>query len=372
MPVSSVLFFCLGAAAGLVVAWALASARSRERVAVAESQAVSAEARGQAIEQLMANEQARRDDMDVRHKAVAELVRPLSDQLEGYRQQTAELERQRLGDLGQVKDHLTRLTNHTQQIAGALRSTHTRGRWGEITLRRTAELAGLAEHVDFREQQGAEGGRLRPDMRVQLPGEREIVIDAKVPLDGYLKALEAADDDARGAALAEHASHLRRHVDALAGREYQSRLSASHDFVVLFLPHDALLGAATEKQRDLVEYALGKDIVFATPTTLFALLKVVAHNWREEQLAKNAEDIVGLAEQMQERLVTFVDHFARLGLSLGKSVDTFNKALNSFEKRVLPTSRKIRELGASRSKALPEIEAVTTQPQEPRRQELTS
>lgn len=372
MPVSSVLLICLAAAAGLAVGWVLAAARSRGKLAAAEAQTVSADARREAVEQLMANDQARRDDMDLRHKAVAELVRPLSEQLEGYRQQTAELERLRLGDLGQVKDHLTRLTNHTQQIAGALRSTHTRGRWGEITLRRTAELAGLSDHVDFREQQGADGGRLRPDMRVHLPGAREIVIDAKVPLDGYLKALESANDDERGAALGEHANHLRRHVDALAGREYQSRLSGSHDFVVLFLPHDALLGAATEKQRDLVEYALGKDIVFATPTTLFALLKVVAHSWREEQLAKNAEEIVGLAEQMQDRLVTFVDHFARLGLSLGKSVDTFNKALNSFEKRVLPTSRKIRELGASRSKPLPELEAVTAQPQEPRRPQLES
>lgn len=361
MMTSALIYFCLGASLGAALAWLLTRARTK-----------AAEARAETLERLGLFQQSLGDDLDGRQKAIEEMVRPLAEQLDSYRKQTSELERTRLGDLGQVKDHLTRLTAHTQQIAGALRSTHTRGRWGEITLRRTAELAGLSGHCDFSEQVGSAGGKLRPDMQVHLPGEREIVIDAKVPLDGYLKALEAGDDAERKNALREHAGYLRRHVDALAGREYQSQLPGSHDFVVLFLPHDALLGAACEQDRQLTEYAMRKDVVFATPTTLFALLKVVAHGWREEQLAQNAEEIVGLAEVMQERLVTFADHFQRLGASLGKSVNAYNDALGSFEARVLPTSRKIRELGASRSKPLPEIEAIDLQPREPRRPELSS
>jgi DNA recombination protein RmuC len=372
MTASTLLFFVSGCALGAGLDWLVLRARAAAQLQVTESRAVAAEARADTLERLGSFQQTLTDDFDGRQKAIEELVRPLSEQLAGYREQTAELERTRLGDLGQVKDHLTRLTDHTQQIAGALRSTHTRGRWGEITLRRTAELAGLSAHCDFSEQVGSEGGKLRPDMRVHLPGGREIVIDAKVPLDGYLKALEAADDAGRANAMREHAAFLRRHVDALAGREYQSRLSGSHDFVVLFLPHDALLGSACEHDRTLTEHALRKDVVFATPTTLFALLKAVANGWREEQLAKNAEEIVSLAEVMQERLVTFADHFQRLGGSLGKAVDTFNKALGSLETRVLPTSRRIRELGASRSKPLPEIAAIDVQPREPRRPELSS
>jgi DNA recombination protein RmuC len=161
-------------------------------------------------------------------------------------------------------------------------------------------------------------------------------------------------------------------VDVLASREYHAQLSDALDFVVLFLPHDALLAAACEHQRDLVEYALGKNVVFATPTTLFALLKAVAHGWREEQLARNAQEIMAVATEMQDRLVTFAGHFAKLGGTLGRAVGSFNDALGSLESRVLPHARRIRDMGAAGAKPLPDVEALDVQPREPRRPELTN
>ena len=365
MTALTLLWFAIGLALGSLLAWLAARARAEGRIQAAE-------ARADALERLGLVQQGLNDDFEGRHKAIEELVRPLSEQLAGYREQTVEIEKARLGDLGQVKDHLTRLTDQTTLIAGALRSTHARGRWGEITLRRTAELAGLSPHCDFDEQVAGEGGRLRPDMRVHLPGGHQIVIDAKVPLDGYLAHVEAADDATRASALASHAFNLKRHVDALASRDYAGRVAESLDFVVLFLPHDALLAAASEHDRKLLEYALEKSVVFATPSTLFALLKTVANAWREERLARNAEEVIGLAEQMQDRLVTFAEYFAALGGSLGKAVKSYNKALGSFESRLLPTSRRIRELGASGSKQVPEIAPLDEPPREPKPPELPS
>lgn len=358
-------WFAIGLAVGAALAWLALRARAEGRI-------LAAEARAEAAERFGALQQTVNESLDERHKAVAELVRPLGEALEGYRKQTAELEEKRLGDLGQVKNHLRELTGQTAQIAQALRSPHARGRWGELTLRRTVELAGLSPHCDFDEQVGSEGGRLRPDMRVHLPGGRQIVIDAKAPLDGYLASLEAASDDERSRALAGHAAQVKRHVETLASREYAARLPEALDFVVLFLPHDALLAAACEQQRDLVEFALAKGVVFATPSTLFALLCAVAQGWREEQLARNAHEIVDLAQEMQDRLVTFAEHFGRVGSALGKAVDHFNDALGSFEARVLPQSRRIRELGASGTKQLPEIAPLDGQPREPRAPELSN
>lgn len=355
MTALSLLWFGIGLAVGAALAWLAVRARAEGRV-------LAAEARADALERLGAFQQTLSDDFDGRHKAIEELVGPLVTQLAGYREQTEALEKARLGDLGQVKDHLTRLTNNTQQIAGALRSTHTRGRWGEITLRRSAELAGLSAHCDFSEQRSSDGGRMRPDMEVHLPGGREIVIDAKVPLDGYLEAIEADSDAERARHMGRHAAAVRRHVDVLASREYQAKLTDALDFVVLFLPHDALLAGACEQQNDLVEYAFGKHVVFATPTTLFALLKSVAHGWREEQLATNAREILSVAQEMQDRLVIFAQHFAKLGVSLGRAVGSFNDAVGSFQSRVLPQARRIREMGAPGSKQLPEVEAVDVHP----------
>jgi DNA recombination protein RmuC len=329
MTILALIWFAIGLAVGAALAWLAVRSRAEGRVHAAE-------ARAEAV-------------------MMADLVKPLADALESYRKRTEELEEKRLGDLSQVNDRLRELTGRTAQIASALRSPHTRGRWGELTLRRAAELAGLSAHCDFDEQRASDGGRLRPDMRVHLPGGRQIVIDAKVPLDGYLAAIDSSSEEERGRALASHAGQVKRHIEALAARDYGAQLPEALDFVVLFLPHDALLATACEHQRDLVEYALAKGVVFATPSTLFALLAAVALGWREEQLAQNAKEIVGLAQEMQDRLMTFAEHFGRLGGALG-----------SFEARVLPQSRRIRELGASGTKQLPEIAPIDTQPRESR------
>jgi DNA recombination protein RmuC len=352
-------WFAIGLALGALLAWLALRARAEGRIRAAE-------ARAEAAERVGALQHTLSESLDERHQAVAELVRPLGEALEAYRKQTAELEEKRLGDIGQVRSHLRELLGQTSQIAQSLRSPYTRGRWGELTLRRTVELAGLSPHCDFDEQVGSEGGRLRPDMRVHLPGGRQIVIDAKAPLDGYLAAVEAESDDERSRALAGHAAHVKRHVEALASREYAAQLPEALDFVVLFLPHDALLAAACEQQRDLVEFALAKGVVFATPSTLFALLCAVAQGWREEQLARNAHAIVTLAQEMQDRLAVFAEHFGRLGGALGKAADHFNAALASFEARVLPQARRIRELGAAGTKPLPEIAPLDGHPREPR------
>jgi DNA recombination protein RmuC len=348
MTILALIWFAIGLAVGAALAWLAVRSRAEGRVHAAEARAEAVMSLGE------------------RHQAVADLVKPLADALESYRKRTEELEEKRLGDLSQVNDRLRELTGRTAQIASALRSPHTRGRWGELTLRRAAELAGLSAHCDFDEQRASDGGRLRPDMRVHLPGGRQIVIDAKVPLDGYLAAIDSSSEEERGRALASHAGQVKRHIEALAARDYGAQLPEALDFVVLFLPHDALLATACEHQRDLVEYALAKGVVFATPSTLFALLAAVALGWREEQLAQNAKEIVGLAQEMQDRLMTFAEHFGRLGGALGKAVDHFNAALGSFEARVLPQSRRIRELGASGTKQLPEIAPIDTQPRESR------
>jgi DNA recombination protein RmuC len=358
MTALDLLSFAIGLALGGLLAWFAVAARAEGRIRAAE-------ARAEAADRFSAQQQTASDDIMLRQQAVAELVRPLADALESYRKQTSELEEKRLREVGDVGTQIRALGGELARANAALRSAHVRGRWGELTLRRTAELAGLSGHCDFSEQVGVEGGRLRPDMRVHLPGGREIVIDAKVPLDGYLNALEAKSDEERARALGAHAQSLRRHVDVLASRDYAAQLPDAFDFVVLFLPHDALLASACEQQRDLVELALAKGVVFATPSTLYALLAAVARGWREEQLSQNAEQIVGLAEEMQDRLAIFADRFGKLGAAVNRAAVAFNEALGSFEQRLLPQARRIRELGASGTKELPELEPVEERAREP-------
>jgi DNA recombination protein RmuC len=354
-PLSLAVGAALGAllAALAVAAWTVGRARA-------------AEARAEATERFAALRNAADEDLAAHQAAVSELVRPLAESLEAYRRHTSELEDRRLRELGDVGSQLRTLGGELARVGSALRSAHVRGRWGEVTLRRTAELAGLSAHCDFSEQAASDGGRLRPDMRVQLPGGREIVIDAKVPLDGYLDAVAAAAEPDRVRALAVHASSLRRHVEALAARDYAAQLPDALDFVVLFLPHDALLAAACERQPDLVEFALARGVVFATPSTLFALLAAVARGWREERLAESAREIVGLAEEMQDRLAIFAERFARMGAAVNGVVTAFNAALGSLEQRLLPQARRLRELGAAGTRALPDVPPVDDRAREPR------
>ena len=248
----------------------------------------------------------------------------------------------------------------------ALQSHRVRGRWGEITLRRTAELAGMSSYCDFTEQERGEteDNRLRPDMVVRLPAGRSIVVDSKAPLAAFLDAMDASTEQEREAALDRYAAQVRTHVTQLASKEYWGQFPSAPEFVVLFIPNDSFLGAAAERDRGLIESALGKSIVFATPTTLFALLFAVERGWRQDQMSQNAEKVSGLGQELYDRMATLVDHLNKIGGSLGKAVESYNAAVGTFEGRIFPSARKFRELGAGGKKEIEDLliidEAVRT------------
>jgi DNA recombination protein RmuC len=236
----------------------------------------------------------------------------------------------------------------------ALRRPEVRGQWGELTLRRLAELAGMVEHCDFFEQQQVSGeeGQLRPDMIVRMPDSRDIVVDAKTPLDGYLSAVEANDDATRDSELLRHARKVRERVRELSGKAYWSQFSHAPDFVVMFIPGDQFLSAALDKDKALLEDALRQKVILATPTSLVALLRAVAYGWRQEVLAENADKIRELGEELYNRLATFGQYLGKLGNSLNSSVNHYNKAISSFDARVIPGARKFSEMGISTKKEL--------------------
>jgi len=320
-----------------------------------------------AAERFRSLQEAAASDLDGRHRAVTDLVGPLREALAAYQREARDLERSRADQTGRLSEQLRALASETSKLASALRSPNARGRWGELTLRRTAELAGLSAHCDFDEQATLPGaaGAARPDMLVRLPAGREIAVDAKAPLEAYLDAAEAETEGARSAALERHARHVRRHVDTLASREYHAMLERTPAFVVLFLPDDGFLSGAVRVDRALVEYALGRGVVVATPATLYALLSAVAQGWREEALAENTRHILALSREMDERLGTFVDHLARLGGTLGRTVEHYNAAVGSLESRVLSQARRMRELGVDGRKDLDAPRAIETSPRVP-------
>jgi DNA recombination protein RmuC len=252
------------------------------------------------------------------------------------------------------------LQGETRNLVQALRRPEVRGQWGEMTLRRLAELAGMVDHCDFLEQQSvdAEAGRLRPDMVIRLPDRRDIVVDAKTPLDAYLTAVEASDEQTRKTQLERHARNVRQRVRELAGKAYWNQFSDSPDFVVLFIPGEQFLAAALEIDHKLLEEALAQQVILATPGSFVALLRAVAYGWRQEALAKNAEVIREIGQDLYTRLTTFSEHLAKLGRSLDSSVDSFNRAVGSFDNRVLPGARRFVELGIQTRKPIPEPDQI--------------
>ena len=242
------------------------------------------------------------------------------------------------------------MQQETHNLVTALRSPQTRGRWGEMTLRRSVEAAGMLAHVDFDEQQStaSEGGLLRPDMVVHLPGGGEVVIDSKVPLDAFLHFTEAQNEEDRKGFLAKHARQLRTHVDQLAKKEYWKQYDGSPEFVVAFIPGEPLLAAACEADATLQDYALNKRVVLATPNTLVAALRTIALSWRQDTLAENAREVKELGAELYERLRTWTGHMQSLQKSLASSVDAYNRAVGSLESRVLVTARKLPGLGRHR------------------------
>jgi len=314
-------------------------------------------------------QQAARGDLDQRTQAIEQLLLPLRDQLGRYEHglRLLELERQKAytGLSEQVRtltDSQDKLQSETRNLVTALRSPATRGRWGEMQLRRVVEMAGMVEHCDFEQQVTTEGadGRLRPDMVVNLPGARNVVVDAKVPLQAFLDANDATDEAARQTHLVSHARQLRTHVDSLAKKAYWDQFEDSPQYVVAFVPGDALLAAALEHDSSLLEHAVSHRVLLATPTTLIALLLTVASGWQNEALAENAREVQDMGRELYKRLATFGEHMARTGRSLSGAVDSYNKAVGSLERNVFPQARRFHELGVvgGADKEMPELDHI--------------
>ncbi|MBS0386892.1 MAG: DNA recombination protein RmuC [Proteobacteria bacterium] len=302
-----------------------------------------------------------------REAALAHLVEPISKALEKTEQQLQGIERERRDAFTSLRTQIEQLTlgqsalqRETRNLVGALRRPEVRGRWGELTLRRVVEVAGMSEHCDFSEQASVSGaeGTLRPDLIVRMPEGRDLVVDAKTPLDAYLDAVEAGTDEARAAALARHAQQLEARVRELASKAYWSQFKKSPEFAVLFLPGDQFLSAALAERPELLENAMRQGIVIATPSTLIALFKAVAYGWRQAVVAEHAARILELGQDLHKRLGSFAGHLERAGQRLGSAVEAYNSAIGSLEKQVLPQARKFTELGAVSGDALPAIEPV--------------
>lgn len=302
-----------------------------------------------------------------RSHALADLVTPIREGLEKYDRKIAEIEIDRARSFGALNERLetllfanNQLRSETQALASSLRSTTIRGRWGEIALKRVAELAGMLDHCDFTVQKTTDGdaGRQRPDMVVSLAGGRCIAVDAKVPLDAYLAAMECEKESDRVAHLKRHAAQVRLHARKLGEKAYWNQLPGSPDAVVMFLPGEAYFAAALQSDASLLEEISGEKVILASPTTLIALLKSCAYGWREEKLRENAEQIAALGRELHQRMTILAEHVGRIGKSLGDSVKAYNDAVGSIESRVLVTGRKFRELGGFVDGEIPVLQPI--------------
>jgi len=303
--------------------------------------------------------------------AINGLIKPLHEALKRYEEQVRLIEESRHKAYGSLEEQLRSLAStheqlqkETSNLVSALKKPQVRGRWGEITLRRVAELSGMSAHCDFTEQISVEteSGRLRPDMIVHLPMEREIVVDAKVSLDAYLDATSALTDDERKTKMEKHAQQVRTHMNRLSSKEYWIQFKQSPEFVVLFIPGESFLSSALDVDSTLIEDGIQKRVIIATPTTFVALLRAIAYGWRQEQITKNAQEISTLGKELYERIYTLVKHFVDIGSAIGKAMDSYNKVVGSMELRVLPSVRKFKELGVTSADEIPVLEQINRTP----------
>ena len=321
-----------------------------------------------------------KEDLEKRRTAIETLVKPLGESLSKFETRVDSIEKAREGAYRAISEQVkslaegqTGLRSETNRLVQALRRPQTRGRWGEYQLRNVLDMAGMTEHVDFVEQASLEGddGRLRPDVVIRVPGGKSIIVDAKTPLDAYLNAVEAPDEETRERFIADHARQVRDHVRALSSRDYWKALPETPEFVVMFVPGESFFAAAIESDPELFESAARQRVLISTPTTLIALVKTIAYGWQQEKLAENAQAVASQGRDLYERIKTFGGHMGDIGRSLQQTVERYNRGVGSLERRVLPAARKFEELGVTpAASSISTLEPVELDPREAQAEEL--
>lgn len=328
-----------------------------------------------AEENLKKYQQSAKDDLEKRQQAISKTVEPVSQTLKTFSERVNKIEERRIESEGGIKKELEklsemhlRLDQSTNSLVKALRAPQVRGQWGEMHLRRTVEMAGMINYCDFEEQSSVEtdeGQRQRPDMLIRLPNERKVVVDSKVPIAAYLDALETDSPESQSERMQAHARHLRTHIKDLSTKAYWSQFDNAPEFVVLFIPNEAIFSAALEEDPSLIELGVENKVILATPTTLIALLKAVAYGWQQEAITGEAKEIAALGREIYDRLSVVIGHFVKLGKSIDQSVGNYNKAMNSVDSRLMVTARKFESLESASTETLPEINQIEKRPNLP-------
>lgn len=310
-------------------------------------------------------------DLEGRHKALESIVQPLRESLTRVDSKLQEVERGRVSTHAQLSEQMRALTqahqmlqSETSRLARALRSPNVRGQWGELQLRRVLENAGLVEgsHYELKESVSSEEGRLTPDVIVKLPGGKNVVLDAKVPLTAYLEASETDDEARRGVKLRDHARQVKDHITRLANKSYWAHFQPAPDIVVMFVPGESLLTSALQEDPSLLEFSMSRGVMLTSPLTLIALLRAIAYGWQQETIARNAQEISDLGRQLYDRISKLAEHFEGVGRSLAKSVQAYNNAVGTLESRVLVTARRLKDKGVTAPEEFPEPQTIDHTP----------